>query len=106
MVSVILFAVTPVRANLFVSSFGTNQVLEYNGTTGAFITDFVPAGSGGLSEPTFLTFGPQISVPDPATLFLIGLGVLSTGLARLHRKVRVHRPCALAPRYQRGMRIA
>jgi hypothetical protein len=37
MVSPILFAVTPVGANLFVSSANTNQVLEYDDTTGAFI---------------------------------------------------------------------
>ena len=44
--SVILFAVTPVGANLFVSSANTNQALEYDGTTGAFIDAFVSAGSG------------------------------------------------------------
>ena len=64
------------NGNLFVSSNANDQVLEYNGTIGAFITDFVSAGSGGLSAPTFLTFGPQISVPEPATLFLIRLGLL------------------------------
>jgi hypothetical protein len=29
------------RADLFVSSLGTSQVLEYNGTTGAFVKAFV-----------------------------------------------------------------
>jgi hypothetical protein len=33
-------------------------VLEYNGTTGAFVGEFVAADSGGLSEPTFIVFGP------------------------------------------------
>jgi DNA-binding beta-propeller fold protein YncE len=69
------------NGNLFVSTFG-DQVLEYKGTTGAFITDFVSAGSGGLEAAAFLTFGPQISVPEPATLSLLGLGILSIGLAR------------------------
>jgi hypothetical protein len=36
------------NGNLFVSSNTSNSVLEYNGTTGAFVTAFVPSGSGGL----------------------------------------------------------
>ncbi len=54
--------------NLYVSSALTDQVLRYNGTTGqvlryngttdAFIDAFVAAGSGGLSAPTGLAFGP------------------------------------------------
>ena len=84
------------NGNLFVSSLGTDQVLEYNGTTGAFVTAFVPVGSGGLAFPSFLTFGPQISVPEPATLFLIGLGLLGASLARRHRRFKSSGPCALA----------
>jgi hypothetical protein len=34
-------------------------VLEYDGTTGAFVREFVAAGSGGNSEPTFIIFGPS-----------------------------------------------
>jgi hypothetical protein len=79
------------NGNLFVTSIevgtGLGQVLEYNGTTGAFITDFVSTGSGGLNGPTSLIFGPQISVPEPAPLFLIGLGLLSTALARRLRRI-------------------
>jgi sugar lactone lactonase YvrE len=45
--------------NLYVTSGSTNQVLEYSGNTGAFITAFVPAGSGGLNFPTGVTFGPD-----------------------------------------------
>ena len=33
--------------------------MRYNGTTGAFIDNFVPSGSGGLSNPFGLTFGPD-----------------------------------------------
>ena len=40
------------------SSADTDQVLEYNGTTGAFVTAFVGAGSGGLN-PSDLVFGPN-----------------------------------------------
>jgi hypothetical protein len=48
-------------------------VLEYDGTTGAFLTAFVPAGSGGLNVPHFLTFSPA-PVPEPSTLTLFGIG--------------------------------
>jgi IPTL-CTERM motif len=34
-------------------------VLRYNGTTGAFLNAFVAAGSGGLSAPIGLVFGPD-----------------------------------------------
>jgi hypothetical protein len=45
--------------NLYVGSFNTNSVLRYNGTTGAYIGTFVPAGSGGLSGPAYLAFRPD-----------------------------------------------
>jgi hypothetical protein len=37
------------RAGLFVSSVLTNSVLEYDGTTGAFVNTF--ASGGGLNQP-------------------------------------------------------
>ena len=43
--------------NLYVSSGATNQVLEYNGSTGAFVRVFVSARVGGLTDPRGLTFG-------------------------------------------------
>ena len=61
------------NANLFVSSIGGNQVLEYDGTTGAFVTAFVGTGSGGLVSPSYLVFSP-VSVPEPASGVLLGLG--------------------------------
>ena len=50
--------------NLYVSSAsqifaGSEQVLRYDGKTGAFIDAFVPAGSGGLVDPVSLVFGPD-----------------------------------------------
>jgi WD40 repeat protein len=42
--------------NLYVASFGTNSILRYNSTTGAFLGTFVSSGSGGLNEPTGLFF--------------------------------------------------
>ena len=46
------------NGNLFVASQGSDQVLEYNGTTGAFVTAFVGAGSGGLAAPMAWCSGP------------------------------------------------
>jgi hypothetical protein len=47
-------------ADLLVSSRNTNQVLRFNGTTGVPPSNpvFVTAGSGGLSGPGGLAFGP------------------------------------------------
>src|SRR5205807_373790 len=43
--------------DLFVSSRDNSSVMEYNGTTGAFMATFVPSGSGGLNYPQGLVFG-------------------------------------------------
>src|SRR5260221_704341 len=43
---------------LYVVSTGTNQVLRYNDSTGAFIDAFVSAGSGGLDPPVDLVMRP------------------------------------------------
>lgn len=45
--------------NLYVANSQANTVQRYNGTSGSFIDNFVPAGSGGLSGPTGLAFGPD-----------------------------------------------
>ena len=42
---------------LFVSSDDTNQVLAYNGSSGAFLRTF--ASGGGLTEPEGIAFGPD-----------------------------------------------
>jgi DNA-binding beta-propeller fold protein YncE len=51
-------AVIP-AAELFVSSFGRNEVLRYNGDTGAFVDAFVQGVSDRLDDPTGLVFGPD-----------------------------------------------
>ena len=43
--------------DLYVSSANSNAVLEYNGTTGAFVRSF--ASGGGLQHPEGLAFGPN-----------------------------------------------
>jgi hypothetical protein len=54
--------------NLYVSSFRTNQILRFNGTTGAFIDVFASdnngglGSTGGLNGPNDLLFGPDGSL--------------------------------------------
>jgi DNA-binding beta-propeller fold protein YncE len=45
--------------DLYVGSFGTDSVLHYDGTNGAFLGAFVASGSGGLARPGGMTFGPD-----------------------------------------------
>ncbi len=49
----------PDGSSILVSSRDTNNVVRYNGTTGALLGVFVAVGSGGLSAPFGLTFGPN-----------------------------------------------
>ncbi len=44
---------------LLVTSQFSDEVLRYDATTGVFIDEFIPAGSGGLDGPQSLTFGPD-----------------------------------------------
>ena len=47
--------------NLYVSNWTTTggDVLRYDGTTGAFLDDFIPDGTGDLSHASDLHFGPD-----------------------------------------------
>ncbi len=42
--------------SLYVASSTTNEIKRYHGTTGAYLGNFVTAGSGGLSQPTDIAF--------------------------------------------------
>src|SRR5688500_7741680 len=54
-----LLAVSPAWAqrDLLVSSFFTDQVKRYHGTTGAYLGNF--ASGGTLALPTYMTYGPD-----------------------------------------------
>src|SRR5438445_10352632 len=45
--------------DLYIVDRDLNAVLRYDGVTGAFIDTFVASGSGGLSSPADLAFGPE-----------------------------------------------
>ena len=62
------------NGNLFVSDFGSNSIKQYDRQTGNFLGDFVASGSGGLSNPTYLTTA-NVPVPEPSSV----LGVLAFG---------------------------
>lgn len=47
------------QGRLYVASSFTNEVMEFDAATGAFLSTFVASGSGGLSAPTALAFGPD-----------------------------------------------
>jgi hypothetical protein len=57
--------------HLYVANQGGNEVRRYDGATGAAMGAFVAAGTGGLSQPSFLAFEPSPTlvaavVPDPS----------------------------------------
>lgn len=47
------------KFDLYVASSGNNRILRYDGTTGAFVSEFVSSASGWLDHETSLTFGPD-----------------------------------------------
>jgi hypothetical protein len=53
----------PNKLDLYVTNaFSNNSVLRFDGTTGAFLGEFVASGSGGLDHPGGLVFGPDGSL--------------------------------------------
>jgi len=67
------------NGNLFVTSISTSgltrNIVEYNGTTGAYVAGFVSYDSGGLEQPTYLTFSPVSTLPEPASVLLLAAGL-------------------------------
>jgi MYXO-CTERM domain-containing protein len=70
--------------SLYVSSAASDQILRYNGTTGAFMDVF--ASGNGLDGPCFMVFDgkPDTPLPEPGGAML-GLGA-SAGLLRRRRR--------------------
>ena len=58
------------------------RVARFDGTTGSYLGDFVPLGSGGLSIPTQLMFAP--SVEDSGRLDLYVLSSFTNSVLRYH----------------------
>jgi hypothetical protein len=65
--------------NLYV--LAGNRVARYDGGTGAFIDNFVTAGSGGLANGQYFTFAQP--VPEPGAIALVIAAGLLFVLARL-----------------------
>ena len=49
----------PAPAPLLVGNTRASNVVAIDRQTGAYLSDFIPAGSGGLKDPDDLTFGPD-----------------------------------------------
>ncbi len=59
---------------LYVASLLTNSVLRYERATGVFVDAFVPSGSQGLLQPTYLLFRPDALVYGTPTPHSAGAG--------------------------------
>ncbi len=80
--------------NLYAS--GGDRVRRFDALTGAYIDDFVAAGSGGLSAGRYFTFAPDTAIPEPGTWSVLGLALLALAFtsARRSHVARVRRPGA------------
>ena len=69
--------------------YGSGDVFEFNGSTGACVSDFIPEGTGGLDGPTFVLFGEPsggTTVPEPSSLALAAFGLTALAAIRTRRK--------------------
>jgi DNA-binding beta-propeller fold protein YncE len=57
---------------MYVASKGSNEVRRYDPNTGAFVDAFVTAGSGGISAPVGLSFGPDANNDGVPELYVAG----------------------------------
>ena len=60
--------------DFYVVSHGTSRVLRFDGSTGAFISEFVTAGNGGLDHPEGLVFGPDANGDGTDDLYVANGG--------------------------------
>ena len=65
--------------NLYVGDGMDSQarIARFDGRTGEYMDDFVPAGSGGLSHPLALVFGPSGRGPHALDLYVCDVGTRS-----------------------------
>lgn len=56
--------------NLFVAGVRSDNVVSFDGATGALVGEFVPAGSGGLDAPHGMAFGPDLDADDVPDLYV------------------------------------
>lgn len=61
---------------LYVASYRTDSILRYDGATGEFIDEFVPAGRGGLDGPRMIRFGPDANGDGIQELYVAAGDVL------------------------------
>lgn len=45
--------------DLYVSGFSSNNIVQFDGETGAYVGEFVTSAAGGLGQPAGLAFGPN-----------------------------------------------
>jgi hypothetical protein len=67
--------------DLYVSGRESYSVVEYNGTTGAYIRTFVANGANGLNLPEGLTFDPSGQYDRGASISAHGLTLMPETLA-------------------------
>ena len=78
------------NGNLYVTD-SQSRVVQFDGATGGWIGEFIANGgsSGPLNNPTFLAFsGTSGSVPEPAAVGLMGLGLAGLALLRFRCRAR------------------
>ena len=70
--------------NLFVTD-GEGRVAQFDGTTGAYMSDFVVMDGTTLVNPQFMVFNPS-AIPEPSTLTLIFCAIAGLGFRSVLRR--------------------
>ncbi|WP_445250557.1 NHL repeat-containing protein [Microcoleus sp. OTE_8_concoct_300] len=58
------------QGTFLVSNSRGNNVLRFDGNTGNFLGEFIPPGSGGLSNPDQIVFGPDGNGDDKSDIYV------------------------------------
>jgi sugar lactone lactonase YvrE len=58
------------QGTFLVSNSRGNNVLRFDGNTGNFLGEFIPPGSGGLSNPDTIVFGPDGNGDDRSDIYV------------------------------------